>query len=321
MSALLLCAADADDPQLDRYAAAAERRGLVSVVVRDAVAARTEATVRGVIAVRRADAVLAADLARALGVPWHDPEAVRLSVNRLHMLGRLTAAGLPVPRFTSLDVATGDGLERLAGVPGPWRVTAADPRHDTPAAASAGTLAAEPPPALRVLEDAHALEAYVAARRPADDGADGEGGVLVVEPVLATAGWLVVGLIDAGALRVVTIVDTDDVGPQRGRCLQVPTALARDAQAHLGGLVAIACASLGLRQGPVVAMAGAMEGGACLVDVWPGTLEVPASDLLQVVGPSMEPVSLEDLVLRQAVGDALDGYALDGRERTIRLET
>jgi hypothetical protein len=304
MPVLVLCATEADDPQLDRYAAAAERHGLTTIVaVSGHMAAAPGTSVRGVIAVRRGAASSAAELARAWGVPWHDPHAVRLSGHRLQLLGRLTAVGIPVPRFTAVDAASGEGLERMQGIPAPWRVT--DPSTQRSA----------------VVEHVDALEAQATAWRRAST-AQASDGALVVEPVVETLGWLLVGLLDAGALRVVAIVDADDAGaPGSSRRLQSPTSLAREAQAHLAGLVSQACACVGLQQGPVVAAAASVDGRACLVDLWPGALEAPSSDVVAVVAPDMAPCTLDDLVVRHAAGEAIDGYALDGRTRTVRLET
>lgn len=304
MPALVLCAAGTDDPQLEHYVAAAERLGLDVVVAWPGASGPAPGTpLRGVIAVRREAAASAADLARTCGVPWHDPVAVRLSGHRLHLLGRLTAAGIPVPRFTAIDAASGEGIERLAGVPGPWRVT------DVPAGRAG------------VVDDVEALERLAAEwqRETSTEAVD----VLVVEPVLAAPGWAVMGLLDAGALRVVGLIDTEVADPLVGGWtrLRSPSALPRATQAHLAGLVSQACASLGLRQGPVVAVACPVEGQACLVDVWPGALETPYSDVLAIVGPSLAPVSLEELVVRHAIGAALDGYGLDGQTRMRRFET
>lgn len=304
MSALVLCAAGTDDPQLEHYVAAAERLGLDTVVAWPGVSGPAPGTaVRGVIAVRRAAAASAAEVARACGVPWHDPVAVRLSGHRLQLLGRLTATGIPVPRFAAVDAASGEGIERLAGVPGPWRVTGV------------------PGGRAGVVDGVEALERLAGQwqREPSTEAV----GVLVVEPVLSVPGWVLMGLLDAGALRVLGLIDAESADPQAGGWtrLRSPSALPRAAQAHLAGLVSQACASVGLRQGPIVAVACPVEGQACLVDVWPGALEAPYSDVLAIVGPSLEPVSLEELVVRHATGAVLDGYGLDGQPRTRRFET
>jgi hypothetical protein len=304
MPVLVLCATEVDDPQLERYAAAADRHGLTTIVaVPGRMAPAPGTSVGGVIAARRGAVTAAAALAQTCGVPWHDPHAVRLCGDRLHLLGRLTAAGIPVPRFTAVDAASGEGLERIQGIPAPWRVT--DPSTRLSA----------------VVDTVDALEAQATAWRRGSTAPDSVG-ALVVEPVVETPGWMLVGLLDAGALRVVAIVDAADAGAAGGgRRLQSPTSLARDAQAHLAGLVSQACACVGLQQGPVVAAAASVDGRACLVEVCPGALEAPSSDVVAVVGPGMAPCTLDDLVVRHAAGEAIDGYALDGRTRTVRLET
>lgn len=304
MSALLLCAAGTDDPHLERYLAAADRLGLAVVVAGPGTSDPAAGLdVRGVVAVQRATAERAAGLAQSHGVPWHDPAAVRASGDRLQLLGRLTATGIPVPRFAAIDAASGEGVERLAGVPAPWRVTAV------------------PGGWAGVVEGVEALERLAGQwQRETPLQADA---LLVVEPVLEAPGWAVMGLLDAGALRVAGLLDIEVGGLHMDGWRQVrsPSALPRALQAHLAGLVSQACASVGLRQGPVVAVACPVGGQACLVDLWPGALQAPWSEVLAIVGPSLEPVSLEALVVRHALGDVLDGYGVDGQPRIRRLET
>lgn len=302
MTTVLVCATEARDPRIAPYLDAAARRRLDARVVTAADAASVPADVRvsGVVAVGAASAPLAADVARRHGAPWHDPDAVARAGDRLQWLGRLTATGMPVPRFAAVDAATGDGLERLAGLPAPWAVTAA-PVHRLGVAATPDDLVA-----------------LAATWRP-----DGDVRQLVVEAAPHGPSWLVVGLLDAGALRVVAVIDVDAAGdgaPESadGMCtLAVPTALERAAQAHLAGLVARGCLALGLAQGPVVGLALSVEGRACVVDVAPATLDVPASEVLVITGPTLEQLTLADLVVRHAVGDALDDYGMDGTFRHV----
>lgn len=277
----------------------------------------------GVVASDLRSAELAAETARRHGLAWHDVEAVTRAGDRLYVLGRLTATGMPVPRFAAVDAATGDGLERLAGLPSPWRVTGG----------------AGPVRRIARVQDLEGLQALASAWR--DEAGGGDGLVverLAIEPAWDGPSWLVVGLLDAGALRVVGIIDVDAAsgpaaqlarGAEAGRTqpagaagtclLSAPTTLARDAQAHLAGLVAHGCRALGLTQGPVLARAVTVAGRACLVDVAPTTLDVSASAVIAIVGPALEPLTLADLVVRQAVGDPLDEYGMDGSFRHVRM--
>jgi len=303
MPTLLVVAADCADPRLAVYREAAEQLDLACVVV-DATGQPTEATAAeaaGVVAVGEGTAVPAALLARRLGLDWHEPDAVRLAGDRLLLLGRLTALGMAVPRFAAVDAATGAGVERLAGLPSPWRVTA------VPGGAQA------------VVHDVDALRVLV--ERWNDGRAVEAPRQVAVEAELGGPACLVVGLLDGGALRVLGVVDVTEGGPypERLRRLAVPSSLAGEAQAHLAGATAHACAALGLRQGPVVARAAAVGGQVCLVDVAPETLLAPASDVLQVVDASGARVDLATLIVRHAVGASLDGYALNGSSCTVTL--
>ncbi len=307
MTTVLVCATDAADPRVAPYPEAAARRGLAAHVVTSRDDTLPDGTrVGGVVAVGAAAAPLAAEMARRHGVSWHDPEAVARAGDRLHLLGRLTATGMSVPRFAAVDAATGDGLERLSGLRTPWTVTALP----------GGRVALAHGP-----DDLQALAASWRADAPA------EAERLVVEAAWRGPSWLVVGLLDAGALRVVGVVDVDvDAAdartpqPAEGiSVLSTPSTLERGAQAHLAGLVAHGCLALGLTQGPVLARAVTVEGRACLVDVAPGSLDIPASTVLAITGPSLEPLTLADLVVRHAVGDGLDAYGMDGSFRHVQI--
>lgn len=310
MPVLLVVAAERTDPRLAAYRTAAATLGHACLVVdgaSDAASAAeamaTEAV--GVVAVGEGAAGRAAELARRLGRAWHAPEAVRLADDRLQMLGRLTALGLAVPRFTAVDVATGAGVERLAGLPSPWRVTAVPGRRQA------------------VVDDVGALRTLT--ERWHSGGGEGTGPApgaqVAVEAELDGPACLVVGLLEGGALRVLGVVDVTEGGPypDRLRRLAAPSSLTGEAQAHLAGVTAHACAALGLRHGPVVARAAAVGGQVCLVDVAPETLLPPASDVLQIVDPSGARVDLATLVVRHAVGASLEGYALDGRSCHVSL--
>lgn len=317
MSTLLVCAAEGDDQRVARYVAATERHGVRPLVITslgelpgDAVSAR------GVVAVAHNASKLAAEAAPLVGAPWHDLVAVHLTERRLSLLGRLTAAGIPVPKFAAIDAASGEGIERLATLPAPWQVSARLP------ARLMGRSLQRSSERLTQVEGLTALEA-LASRWLADPDRQGDGDALtlVVEPVLAGPQWLMVGLLDAGALRVVGIVQRGDATAAPGGevWLVSPASLSREQQGHLAGLVSRACAAVGLRQGPVLATGYAIDGQACLTNLQAGPFEAPGSDVLALVDPALAPVSLEDLIVRHALGVSLEGYGLVAEERRLMV--
>lgn len=309
---MVLCASSAEATAVARYEQAAARQSCTCRVVADAGKVGDGDGVAGVVAVGLEDVRCAADVAARLTLRWHRPEAVALAGDRLQWLGRLTAAGIAVPRFAMVEAATGDGVERLAGVPVPWRVTGG----------VTGLQAI-----VRGLDDLRALAEAWRERGNGPSGAgasDGEdaGAALVVEATVSGPAWGAVGLLDAGALRVVGTFATETAGADRDGpwVVTAPSGLARSDEAHLAGVVARACAALGLRDGPIVAEVRQVGQYPCLMALQPGSLEAARADVLGLVGPDGRPVSLEDVVVRHARELSLEGYALDGRPRTVEVQ-
>ena len=105
-----------DDPWWDQAIAVRfhdEDRSVEAVV-----AACANAAPDGVIAVGDRPAVLAARLARALGLSWHPPDAARISRNKLFARRAFKSAGLPTPRFKSVSLDE-DVRSRVVGFPYP----------------------------------------------------------------------------------------------------------------------------------------------------------------------------------------------------------
>src|SRR5438105_9895441 len=63
-----------------------------------------ERAIVGVVAVGDRPTVIAARVARALGVPWHSPEGAAAARNKLRTRERLRSAGLPVPWFAPANL-------------------------------------------------------------------------------------------------------------------------------------------------------------------------------------------------------------------------
>lgn len=309
---MVLCASRPEASAVARYEEAAARQGCTCRVVADAGEVGDLGGVEGVVAVGPEDGRCAAAVAARLTLRWHRPEAVALAGDRLQWLGRLTAAGIAVPRFAVVEAATGDGVERLAGVPVPWHVTGGVTGRQA---------------IVRGLDDLRALaEAWSArgngpSRAGAGDGDDADE-ALVVEATVSGPAWGAVGLLDAGALRIVGTFATANAGADREGAWVVtaPSGLARTDEAHLAGVVARACAALGLRDGPIVAEVRQVGQYPCLMALQPGSLEAARADVLALVGPGGRPVSLEDVVVRHARGLSLEGYALEGRPRTVEVQ-
>lgn len=301
MTTLLVCAPDAVDPQIDRFRTACDAAAVGMCVKTDRQSA-TPTEIAGILLTDVRSADIAAAAAVTHQVAWHTPEAVALCRDRLRLLGRLTAAGLPVPRYAAIDIDTGAGIERVVSQRFPCRVSR--PPGDGSA----------------LVADLDALHDVTKAWAGQTSGVDDQHRV-VVESVIDGPEWLLVGLLDAGALRVLSVIECPDpaLDPGAATLLISPASLTRDATAHLAGIVARACMVLGLRDGPVKAACRGVDTSIALVDVAPASLDGARASVLPLLSPDHTPCRLEDVLVRHALRRPLDGYAHDGTFTGIRL--
>lgn len=267
-------------------------------------------SVAGVLAVGDRPVVLAARVARELGLAWHGVSGVRVSRSKLLTRGRLLAADLPVPWFFSmpLDTVVADVADRLRfpcvvkplGLSGSRGVMRADSVEEFEAAL------------VRVREllmrpDIRAL------REPEHDE-------VIVEGFIAGREYALEGILEQGALRVLAIFDKPDPldGPFFEETIYVtPTALTDYEAREVAGTIAHAAAGLGLRHGPIHAECRVNEAGVFVLEIAArpiGGLCARALRFASATAPSSDDdfvISLEELLTRHAIGESLDGY---GRE-------
>jgi biotin carboxylase len=281
--------------------------------------------IHGFLAVNPEAAMLAATVARMLRVPWHTPDSVRDSTNRLRMRGRLVAASLPTPWFLALPR---DGS--LASVADRLRF----PCVVKPAAVGRGAV-------VRV-DDAMAFEGACeqvrrvldasGRRRPAwsttedeRSGADD----LILEGFVPGRELALDGVLEQGALRVLALADKPDALARRpsvpGTLAVTPSPLTRDAERLAAGTIAHAAAALCLRQGPIRASCRVNESGVFVLGIAPWQAAEANSRAvrfatLDAEGGGRDGISLEEILLRSAAGESLDRYgreaARPGREPT-----
>jgi biotin carboxylase len=113
------------------------------------------------------------------------------------------------------------------------------------------------------------------------------------------------GLLDRGRLRTLALFDKPDPleGPFFEETLYVtPSRLPAEAQASIAAAAAAAAAALGLREGPIHAELRWNERGPFLIEVAARSIGGLCSQTLRF-GTDM---SLEELILRQALGEPID---------------
>ena len=252
--------------------------------------------VHGVLAVGDRPTVIAAYAAEALGLRGNSPDSACASRNKLASRLALRSAGLPVPWFQPV-LADRDarGLAELIPYPcvvkplamsGSRGVIRADSRHEFVAAFD------------RVV--ALLQQADVRLERDAAHDA------LMIESFIPGHEYALEGLLDRSALRTLAIFDKPDPlnGPFFEETIYVtPSELSSADQARVSDAVARAARALGLSHGPVHAEVRVNDEGIFVLEVAARPIGGLCSRALRF-GDGM---SLEELLLRHAVGDDVAG--------------
>ena len=269
----------------------------------------------GIVAVGDRPAVLAARLARAFGLPGHPPEAAATSRNKLATRRALQAAGLPAPWFVSTSID--DDVRDLAG-------SVEYPAVVKPLALSGsrGVVRVDNPTELVAAFDRLRRVLRMRDVRVERDEAHGQA---LVEGFVPGTEYAVEGLLDHGTLRVLAIFDKPDPldGPFFEETIyRTPPVASPEVQQRIVAAVAAAAAAIGLYHGPlhaecrvsgdgvyVLEVAARPIGGLCsrALRFRSGNPEA-GSGGLQVAGGADGVVSLEEVLLRHALGEDVSSY-------------
>jgi biotin carboxylase len=289
-----------DDPWRDSAVAVRFHEEEASVAA--VVAAAASRRVDGVIAVGDRPVVLAARVAEALGIRWHSPAAAQASAHKRLTRERFVAAGIDGPR--SVVTSVHDDLNALAR-----RVRFPAVIKPVMLSGSRGVIRVDTPGELSAAF--HRVAALLArpAIRALRTGSEAE---ILVEDFVPGREFAVEGLMTRGEVACLAIFDKPDPldGPFFEETIYVtPSRAPGDVQRAISGAVSAAAAALGLSHGPIHAecrVRPAAGGEAPQVHV----LEVAArpigglcSKVLRFAADQSEGVSLEQVLLRHALGD------------------
>jgi biotin carboxylase len=240
----------------------------------------------GVVAVDDQGVRVAALAAERLGLPGNPLEAVSATRDKAAMRRALAAAGVPQPEHRTIgprdDPAAAADEVGLPCVVKPLSLSA-----------SRGVIRADDPRA--------AAEAAARVRAILADAGEDPGRPLMIERYLPGAEVAVEGLLRAGSLEPLAILDKPD--PLEGPYFEetiftTPSRLPGGTVAEVTRMTADACAALGLREGPVHAELRVDDGR-----VW--MLELAARSIGGLCSRSLRfgvGVSLEEVILRHALG-------------------
>jgi len=257
----------------------------------DAIAALHDRTpLDAVLAVDDQGVVVAAAAAQRLGLRHNPPNAVAATRDKAAMRERLAAASLPQPAYRI--VAHGADIASAATEVGYPCVVKPVSRS-----ASQGVI--------RVDDAIQAAAAGIRIRAIVGDGPE----PLLVERFVPGAEVAVEGLLLGGRLEVLAVFDKPDPmdGPFFEETIYVtPSRQPASVLADLEATVARAAAALGLREGPVHAELRIGTAGALMI------LELAARSIGGLCARALRfgaGVSLEEVIIRHALGLGLDGLA------------
>ncbi len=266
--------------------------------VRDAHANRS---IDGVLAVGDRPAIFAALACEALGLAGHPAAAARASGNKLETRRLFAAAGLPCPAFRALPLEDGSSSRR----PPPLFPCVVKPLS---LSGSRGVIRADNP---------RELEAAIRRVRRLLSGSDvralrdGADTAVLVETFIPGREYAVEGLVDRGRLQVLAIFDKPDPldGPFFEESIYVtPPAASGSAERRIVRAVEDAARALGLEHGPVHAECRVNVDGVFVLEAAARPIGGLCARALRFQGPDGPEVSLEELLLRQALGEPTDRY-------------
>jgi biotin carboxylase len=261
--------------------------------------------VQAVLAVDDSAAVIAAKANSALGLPHNSVDAAEAARNKYTMRHMFSVASVPSPRFRLFGLE--EAPEKIAG------------QVDYPCvlkplllSGSRGVIRADGP--------AEFVDAFRLLRQMLGEMWPGPGSAeILVEDFIPGFEVALEGVVDQGQLKVLALFDKPDPldGPFFEETIYVtPSRLPDSTQAAIGACTAQAAAAIGLRIGPVHAELRVNGHGPQMVEIAGRSIGGLCSQTLHF---GLEGISLEELILRQAVGEPLDHLEREDRARGVMM--
>ena len=253
--------------------------------------------VDGIVAVGDRPAEIAASAAAGLGLRLSPPEAVRAAGNKLLTRRRMSAAGLAHPPF--MAVGGDDPVSVIAdriGLPCVVKPLAMS--------ASRGVVRAD---TVEALETAVALARGLLPRH----GVDAGNSAILAEEYIPGQEIAVEGLLTQGSLQVLAIFDKPDPleGPFFEETVYVTPAVLTDARRQqITETVSRMVDALGLTDGPIHAECRLNDDGVFVVEIAARPIGGLCSKALRFRSADGHEASLEEVLLRHAVGESVTEY-------------
>jgi biotin carboxylase len=255
----------------------------------------------GIVAVGDRPVTLAAFAAASYGLPGNLPAAASATRNKLAARAAFQAGGLLTPPFFTLGAADDPAaIARTVGYPAVVKPMALS--------GSRGVI--------RVDDESACVAAIARVRqllRSPDVLADQDSSHerILIEQFIPGREFAVEGLLTAGAFRVLAIFDKPDPmdGPFFEETIYVtPSRQPDDVTQQITATMARAVEALGLRHGPVHGECRVNEHGVYVLEVAARPIGGLCSKALRFAASDGGAVSLEELLLRHALGEDVAAY-------------
>jgi hypothetical protein len=254
-------------------------------------------TIDAVVAADDHTTILAAMLTEKFRLPGNSIESAERTRNKLSLRRALAVGGLPAPEFFAANIDA--SAEQLL------------PKVEFPAvlkplllSGSRGVIRANNPD--EFVAAFHRIAALLRGREFFQTRSAAAKRILV-ESYISGKEVAIEGLLNDGKLRVLAIFDKPDPleGPFFEETIYVtPSRLPRETRAAIHTAISDACEVVGLQHGPIHAEARINERGVFILEIAARTIGGLCSRTLKFGAD----VSLEELVLRHAVGENVDNF-------------
>ncbi len=289
-----------------------DRDGSVDAIVE----AAAKRPIAGVIAVGDRPVVLAAHAAEVLGLPWHSVAGASASADKRRSRAAIARAGLASPKFSVVSVTAAVTRKGTLHVPEP-EVGFPCVLKPVGLSGSRGVIRAN---TYSEYVDAFARIRALLARPDIRASRAGLEQQILVEEYVVGREYALEGVLTKGVLNTFAMFDKPDplVGPYFEETVYVtPSHIALAKQASVIATVERAARAIGLFHGPVHAECRMdFDGDVYVLEVAARPIGGLCSRVLRFLP---DRVSLEEVLLRHAVGESIEHYERDAYAAAVMM--
>lgn len=268
--------------------------------------------VDGVLALGDRPTVMAAQVARQLGLPGHPPDAASAARDKRRTRQRQAAAGLPVP--TCLTVPASVDADAVVD-----RVVLPVVIKPTVLSGSRGVIRADDPPSFVT---AYGRVQQLLASPEVRELQDPEGDVIQIESYIPGAEYALEGVLEHGRLRTLALFDKPDPleGPFFEETIYVtPSRADAERQRQIAAAVGAAAGAIGLHHGPVHAECRVNDQGVYVLEVAARCIGGLCAKTLRFGRPGAATIGLEELLLRHAIGEPIADWQREAEASAVMM--